>query len=618
MTLPAVLIFAAIVHASAGVSIHVAPHGDDAAPGTTSHPVASLERAIVLSRAAASGEARRIVLATGDYLDTSVALRSQDSGLTIESGPGGRASLVGGVRLTGWETDGDRFWSAPLPRGRDWDVRMLQVNGRFCPRARYPETGTLIHRSVFDVPWMSTTGGGWKRKPTSAELTTLTYRKGDLPADLDTRNAEITVFHMWDESVAGIKGHDEKSATLTLAPPLGHPPGAFGVKTYCIGNVRQGMTRPGQWYFDRTRGRIVYWPLPGEGMSKAEVIVPTRRSVVRLSGATDVCLRGLDVSVTTVPLITGGFAAGAFDGAVQLDRADGATLTDLHVRNVAGQAIKCRSSRAPIRIEDCEISSCGAGGVYITGPGNVVRRSLIHDVGLSFPSAMGIHGGGKGAVLSHNEIHSTPYSAIGFGGEDVVIDHNLLSRCMTVMHDGAAIYTFGSKHARLSDNVARDIVDTGGYGASAYYLDEQCDGCVVERNIAINVARPSHNHMARNSTIRDNVFINSGDMTVTFPRCTNFTMARNVFYAAGQVTFEGTGAVTTWSKNLVRSGDSKVHTVVLKDYTRSISSSDPPGDTRVADPLFVDLPHLDLRYQAASPIIGLGLKSLDVRQGGRK
>src|SRR5690242_3163246 len=124
---------------------------------------------------------------------------------------------------------------------------------------------------------------------------------------------------MWDESVAGISVRDPAQRILKLSPPLGHPPGAFGVQKYCLWNIKEGMTRPGQWYFDRTRSRVVYWPLAGEEMQKAAAIVPTQRTIIHLAGATNVTLRDFNLEVTTVPLITGGFAAAAFDGAVQLD-----------------------------------------------------------------------------------------------------------------------------------------------------------------------------------------------------------------------------------------------------------------------------------------------------------
>ena len=615
-TLVLVAAGASALTASVRAQIFVSPSGNDSGLGTVDRPVATLARAIELSRTLPAGNPKRILLRAGVYFDTSVKVTSQDSDLSIESEPGARATLVGGVPLGGWEKDGEQFWSAALPASRRWDIRMLLVNGRFCSRARFPEEGTLTHASVFNVPWMSTTGGGWKRKPTEEELTTLEYKPGDLPPDLDLGNAEITVFHMWDESVARITERSARERKLKLWPPLGHPPGAFGVQKYCLWNIKQGMTRPGQWYFDRGRSRIVYWPLAGEDMRSASAIVPTQPVIVRLAGATNVYLHHLNLEVTTVPLITGGFAAAAFEGAVQLDGSAGATLSNLRIAHVAGQAIRGMDRQNSTRVIDCAISSCGAGGVYLSGADNVVSNTSIHSVGLMFPSAMAIHGGGDGFRLSHTELYDTPYSAVGLGGRDMVIENNRITDCMKVLHDGAAIYCFGAKYSILRRNFAHDIIDTGGYGASAYYLDEQSEDCVVEENISVNVARPSHNHMATNNIIRNNVFISSGDMRLSFPRCSGYRLERNVLYSGGAIIFEGVNNVASWSTNLVYSKTGKIDSVTLKDYASENSVASAPRDTLVADPEFWALARLDLGYGPNSPASRLGLPTLDVSVSG--
>lgn len=602
---------------SARAQVFVSPSGTDSNSGTADRPVASLGRAVELSRIPTSGAPKRILLRQGQFFDTGVKLISADSGLTIESEPDAPATLIGGLPLAGWEREDERFWSAVLPPNRKWDIRMLLVNGRFCSRARFPEQGALTHSSVFNVPWMSTTGGGWKRKPTHEELTTLQYKERDLPADLDLQNAEITVFHMWDESVARITERNGADRKLKLSPPLGHPPGAFGVQKYCLWNIKEGMTTPGQWYFDRTRSRIVYWPLQGEDMQRATAIVPTRMTIIHLAGATNVTLRNFNLQVTTVPLVTGGFAAAAFEGAIQMDGANGVTLSRLHIANVAGQAIKGLYKQNSSRVLDCRISWCGAGGVYLLGANNTVSNTLVHGVGLMFPSAMGIYGGGDACRLSHNEIYDTTYSAIGFSGRELLIENNRISDCMKVLHDGAAIYCFGAKASILRNNFAHDILDTGGYGASAYYLDEQCEGCVVESNISYNVARPSHNHMATNNIIRNNVFISSGDMRLTFPRCAGYRVEANVLYCGGTLTFEGVNNVISWSTNLVYSKARKVEGTTLKDYATDSTLPAVLGDTLIADPQFRALEKLDLRYRPKSPALRLGLMPLNVSMSGR-
>ena len=607
----------AMMGARAPSQVFVSPAGDDSSTGTSNRPVASLSKAIELSRSLPEGKPKRIVLQPGDFFDTGVTLGSADSGLILESESPGSARLIGGVTLSGWEKEGGPSWSAALPKGRNWDVRMFQINGRFCPRARFPEQGTFTHSSVFNVPWMSTTGGGWKRKPTEEELTTMEYKDGDIPAALDIHSVEITVFHMWDESVAGIKERDTANRKLKLSPPLGHPPGAFGVQKYVLWNLKQGMTRPGQWYFDRTRDRIVYWPIEGEDLPKAVAIVPTRQTIVQISGATNIVLRNLSIGVTTVPLIMGGFAAASFNGAIELHNANGVVLSGLSIAGVAGQAIKAMSADNAIRIADCSVSFCGAGGIYLSGAHNVISNSLIHGVGLMFPSAMAIHGDGTDCKLSHNEIYDTPYSAIGFGGKELLIENNRISDCMKVLHDGAAIYCFGVNHGVLRNNLAHDIVDTGGYGASAYYLDEQCRDCVVEKNISLNVARPSHNHMATNNVIRSNVFISKGDMRLTFPRCAGYHLEANVLYSGGNLTFEGINNVAVWSKNLVFCETGTVAGIELSDYSQTRTIPGLCGDTLLVDPRFQSTESLNLGYREQSPAFKLGLEALDASSAGR-
>lgn len=198
------------------VLFHVSPAGRDswsgrlAAPaaGGADGPLATPEAAVLAARKEGAAQPRKVVIAQGQYfLARPLALEAGDSGLSIEAAPGAKVTLIGGRRLTGWRKDGDKFYAIDLPevKAGKWDFRTLTVNGSPRGRARRPEEGFFEHRSEFDVPWMSTTGGGWKRKPTPEELTTLVYDPRDLGPWLDARSAEITIYHSWDESLVGLR-----------------------------------------------------------------------------------------------------------------------------------------------------------------------------------------------------------------------------------------------------------------------------------------------------------------------------------------------------------------------------------------------------------------------------
>ncbi|NOX54961.1 MAG: hypothetical protein GXP27_11105, partial [Planctomycetes bacterium] len=538
---------------------------------------------------------------------------------------GARVVLYGGRRITGWRRDGDRFWAADLPdvASGKWDFRLLVVDGRMAPRARLPEKGTFTHLSTFNVPWMSTTGGGWKRKPTREELTTLKYRPEDLGPWLDVRNAELTVYHMWDESVVGVERNDTENHILTFSNPCGHPPGAFGVKKYVVWNVRRGMTRPGQWYLDRTAGKVVYWPLPGQDMTKAKALAPTVETIVRIAGhagspARDITIRGLTLAVTNTPLKAGGFGAGAFAGAVHLTEAENCRLKELEIVNVAGQGVR-GWKLASCCIENCRIHDTGACGIRVIG-GCTIRNNYVHHVGRIYPSAIGIWGAGRGGpacAIRHNTLHDTPYSAIICGGDGHRIENNLIYRAMQVLHDGAGIYISMGRGMILRGNYVRDIVDTGGYGASAYYLDEQAVDCLVEGNLSVRVARPVQNHMARRNTIRGNVFVADGDLVLSFPKSSDYCVEKNVVVASGKIQITNPGAISKASDNILFSKSGVVEQVVMDQY-RKVKTQPIASGTRwlLADPKMVHYENGKVRYAPGSVVQRLAIPSIDVTGAG--
>ncbi len=404
--------------------------------------------------------------------------------------------------MVGWRAEGgdSPCWVAGAPGTGDF--RALVVNERFAPRARYPESGAIRHESEFPVNWMSSTKGGWERKPTEEELTTLKLAPGSLPAELSEVNAELTIYHCWDESLVGIARWERERGLITFSTPAGHPPGAFGgwkeqARTFVVWNVREGMTRPGQWYLDRERGLLAYWPLPGERPEDTVAYAPMHTAVLRLAGTEaapvrDVRISGLTVAVTTTPLKAGGFGAHLFEGAIEGEHAHGLRLEGITVRWAGGQGIRIHQSNG-VRCVECSVDTVGAGGVILSGNDGVVRGTLIHHVGRIYPSALALHFHGERWHVQHNTLHHTPYSAVNAGGGNFRIEHNRFHHVMEELLDGAAIYIFAGKSCVLRGNYTYDVRDEQ---VHAYYLDEQCTDSLVEGNVAVGVPWPIHNHMA--------------------------------------------------------------------------------------------------------------------------
>jgi hypothetical protein len=551
------------------MAIHLEAGAADAgADGSRRKPAGTLARAVELARAA--GAPCRIVAADGIFPNTEVILSGTDSGLEIVAAPGATPCFYGGRRLTGWrpEGGGSPFWTAEAPgtaRG-EWDFRALLVNGRLAPRARFPESGAITHASEFPVRWMSTTKGGWERKPTGAELTTLRLVPGSLPAGLSVANAELTLYHSWDESLVGIRQWDRDAGLITFSTPAGHPPGAFGgwkeqARTFVVWNVREGMTRPGQWFLDREREKVVYWPLPGDSPESLGAWAPTARVVLRLNGTAgapvrNVRLCGLTLGLTTTPLVAGGFGALAFEGALDGIHAPGLRLDRVTVRGAGGQGIRVHKSDG-IRCVNGTVCDTGAGGLVLGGADGRLENTLVHHNGRIYPSALGLRLDGSGWRVRHNTFHHAPYSAIAAGGRDLRFERNRFHHVMEELVDGAAIYIYAGKGCLIRGNYTYDLRDEQ---VHAYYLDEQSEDSVVEGNVAVGVPWPIHNHMAWNCKVRDNVCLSEGAQKVSFHNCDRFFLERNVFVCGGTLEFSSsyTGAARL-AKNCLFSRSGQVN-----------------------------------------------------------
>lgn len=251
--------------------------------GDADGPFATIAAACKAAGEAGPGTQRTIAIEAGKYfLDEPLKLDESDSNLTIKPF-NGEVTLYGGRRITGWKPEGEGIWYAEVPEAKSgkWDFRVLSINDRWAHRARLPAKGRFTHLSDFKVPWVNDgKTRGWQRLPTQGELTTMRYRAEDLGPWLDVNNAELTVFFMWNESLVGIKSMDVDQQILRFSRPARMPPGAWNTHEYVVWNTQEGLQQPGQWYLDRSRGRVYYRPLENDDMTTATVIAPVLESII--------------------------------------------------------------------------------------------------------------------------------------------------------------------------------------------------------------------------------------------------------------------------------------------------------------------------------------------------
>lgn len=494
------------------------------------------------------------------------------------------ATLIGGERLRWEERDG--VFAAAV--SAEEPIRALVVNGGLRTRCRMPASGYLTHETVFDVRWMSTTGGGWQRKPTLEELTTLRVPAHTLDA-VSLDSAEATVVHSWDESLVRVAGR--KGDTVTFASPCGHPAGAFGVRDWCLWNVPEAFTEAGTFYHDLPGRTLYYRPLPGETVSDPAYL-PTLRSVFRGEGLKGLELEGFTLTVTDTPREAAGFGAYAMTGAIDLRDVDSCELRDLRIRAVGGYGIRILGSCTRVTVRRSEITDCGAGGMRLGSECGVGEKSLVEDcfvsrVGLYYPSAIGI--ASTDTHVLHCEVCHTSYSALNCAGDDITVAWNLLHDAMEVLNDGAAIYSFGSRRGRMAHNLAYGIHPKNGHHLRiAYYLDETAKDWLVEENAAVECDFPNHNHMCGDHLYRNNVFTNSlGGLLLTMHNAASPNRyVGNRLCARDEIRFSGPEfAFGEFSGNVCFSGDGLLHWEVTERY-ETVGEKTLEGGLPMRSPVF--------------------------------
>lgn len=603
-------------------------------------------RAYQQYQAARPAEAREKIVITlrGGYhfIDQPVTFDGRDSDLTIQGKAGETATLGSGRRITGWRKLDGNLWYADVPQAKEgaagaapaWDFRTLTVNGRWCQRSFLPQKGFFEHLSVYSEPWRSTTGGGFGVVPVELKRNMI-YKPEDLGTWLSTANAELVIYHSWDMSHARIESNDTKNNILTLTPPLGYPAGAFGIKRYKVENIKEGMHTPGLWYLDRENSRVVYWPLPGEDMTKAEAVSPVGNALVKIEGTADapvknLTLRNLTLADTNVPWKSPGFgASGIQDNAISVVRGVNCLLSDLHLKAIGGNGIVLYLGDSN-RISRCHLENIGASGIRASGskvPGEgdnlVVEDSHLEHIGMVYPGGLGMTiGNVAGARIMRNLIHDCGYSGICFSADKTdaptngLIENNHIYRVMTALNDGAAIYLGNRLDGTfVRGNICHDIHGLTGQGWGIY-PDEQSRFLTITGNLVYRCLGSFHLHMAHDITIENNIGVSGDEYQVSLPKTKNVVLRRNVFVCGKEPIFSSSilkvdDQVSESDHNLffaVGGGKPPLGKITWEAW----NASGRDVNSLFADPLFANPAKDDFTLLDSSPAYKLGFQKLDL------
>jgi hypothetical protein len=356
-------------------------------------------------------------------------------------------------------------------------------------------------------------------------------------------------------------GHfDPGTRWVDLLPPApdpvfdlnaSHPVHGAGLAPYFFDGVFETMSEPGEWYLNRTTGRLYYIPLPGQSMETTSVIAPRLKELFRISG-TDFVSTGKNERLWNV-----GFRRIAFLHTM-VDDYELHTGTGNSPYNSGHGAIHFRYARTPY-VEACLFGHVGEWGVEFGQEtvGGVLSSNIFRSMAFgafkmwqnnqinNLQERSGwahIHNndvlgfaiywiGGVG-ILSHevvfttiesNHVRGAPHNGINasgggrllrFGFANTVRNNRVHDIGQGVLSDLTAIRISGkSPHSIVEGNVAYNV-NARDYGAIHIYLDGESEYWTVRDNWFYRTNERSMNMKGWSHKIYNNVLAFAGDHLV--------------------------------------------------------------------------------------------------------
>ncbi|MCX8157019.1 MAG: right-handed parallel beta-helix repeat-containing protein [Verrucomicrobiae bacterium] len=521
-----------------GAVFYVAPQGSDANPGTAAKPFASLARAREAVRQLKSqgqlpAGGVTILVQGGEYaLREPFRLEARDSGqpgrpIVYRAAPNQKPRFVGSQALSGFTPVTDPALKALLPAASreqvlQCDLRALGLtnwgavtasgrradlyfNGTRLTLARWPNTNWVQVGKLL--------GGTNTAMSIHARRGN---REGRFTFDFDRparwqQEPEIWLhgywFWDWAEDYQRVAALDLTNRSITLAPPAASYGYHEGQPYYAL-NLFAEIDLPGEWYLDRTIGRLYLLP-PGK-LAGARVTFPLLDGpMVTLTNVAEVALVGLQ------------FEEGRGDGVI-LSGCTNVSLLGCSVARFGENGVIIQGG-TQCTLFGCDIFTLGRNGTIVRGgdrrtlqsAGHLVENCHIYEMSRFKPTyTPAILAEGVGIRLRHNRLHTCPSSAMRIEGNDHLIEFNEVFNVVRESDDQGGADMWGNPTYRgvvYRYNFWHHIGNPREVGQAGIRLDDAICGVLIYGNIFYRCAEGLFGgvqiHGGKDNIVDHNLFV---------------------------------------------------------------------------------------------------------------
>ncbi len=516
-----------------GVELYVAADGSETNPGTNEKPFGSLQRARdairELRRTGQPASPITVWVRGGVYYRTDTFQLTQEDSGTQEAQIAYRACgdekprLVGGQKIkASWcravtqpdvlkrldESARDKVLQVDMKAHGITDYGEMTISGpmfelfsdgKRMPVARWPNEGWLTIGKCVEPDGDS----GLRLADETKKGRTFQY-SGDRPRRwVESRDVELHGFwyYGWMDEHVKIDRIDTERRQITLART---PGGIKEGQWYRALNLLEEIDQPGEWYLDRREGILYFFP--PEGFPKRQVFFSTlEKPLVTLEKTSHVTVRGLTLEVTRgIAVVIGGGTHNS--------------ITQCVIRCVGSHAVIIDGGTKN-GVIGCDVHDVGSTGIQISGgnrstltPGeNYVVNCHIRDYAQRkkvYQPAVRLYG--VGHRVAHNLIHDAPHQAIGYDGNDHLIEFNEIHDVVLETSDAGALYT--GRDWTFRGNVVRynfihHIPHRPGFGSKVVYLDDCASSTEIFGNVFYKTRESAFIGGGRDNVVENNIFV---------------------------------------------------------------------------------------------------------------
>ena len=513
---------------AAPLELYVAASGDDAADGRTPRQAfATLARARDevrrYRRDNALADGALVHVASGVYvLAETLAFGPEDAGTELSpvvfEGEGARKPVLrGGPTVTGFEPYKGSILRCDLQASGLGDIVFGQLffKGRRMPLARTPNVDP---EDIHGGTWAHALGG-FGPDPRCQ------FRYG---SDVDgsrwarPQTGRVCVFCRfdWRWNRLPVEAVDPVRRTITMARRATYDihPG----DRYYVEGIFEELDAPGEWFLDREKSLLYFWPPSAMGPDAVSVAGVDR--LIEVEKSAWVVFRGF--------VLENGEGTAVTMADSRHCRVEAAVI-----RNTGGWGVSVNGGES-CAVVGCDLSGTGHGGVMLSGGDratltpakHVAENNVIHDVGVFERTYnTGVNIGGVGNAVRHCLIFDTPHAGMTLSGNENLIEFNHIHHTNLQSADTGGLYSCPRDWTQRGNVIRYNRWhDIGGFGKKnswnpvqdgvvpfeyphytwGVYMDDPTSGNTIYGNILYRVPICAfQNHGGRDNTFENNIIV---------------------------------------------------------------------------------------------------------------